>query len=434
MLADRYDLALSTTSAAARDAYVQACDLFLTLYPGVTEAFDRALAADPGFVLAHTGKAQMLTREGKFAAARESTAAANTVSAGLSEREASHLAFVNLLMSGQAKAALAALYEHLDAWPRDALVLSTAANPNGLIGTSGRIGQKQEIAALLDRLAPQYGDDAWFMSHHAMALSEDGRLDVARMKIERSVALNPHNANAAHGFAHVCYEEGNPNGGRAFLSSWLASYPRDGFFHGHISWHLALGELEVGNTAEAFRLYRDAFSLENHSGGPQQKMSDATAFLWRAELAGEPRDAVAWRAMKDFATGALTRAGNGLEDLHVILSQAVAGDDAALSTRVRQMEDLAEAGRYPSGPYLPALARAFAAFERHDYAAAIDAMEPFAGENERIGGSRAQHDLIDFTLLKAYLNAGRLDDARRFLHARRPGPSGIPVAGLAAVH
>jgi len=30
MLADRYDLALSTASEAARDAYVQGCDLALT--------------------------------------------------------------------------------------------------------------------------------------------------------------------------------------------------------------------------------------------------------------------------------------------------------------------------------------------------------------------------------------------------------------------
>lgn len=434
MLADRYDLALSTTSAAARDAYVQACDLFLTLYPGVTAAFDRALAADPRFVLAHTGKAQMLTREGNFAAARESLAAANAAAAGLTEREASHLAFVNLLMSGQAKAALAALYQHLDAWPRDALVLSTAANPNGLIGTSGRVGQKHEIAVLLDRLALQYGDDWWFLSHHAMALSEDGRLGAARPMIERSVAQHPHNANAAHGYAHVCYEAGDADTGRAFLASWLQTYPRDGFFHGHLSWHLALGELAVGNMDEACRLYRDAFSLPHHSGGPQQKISDATAFLWRAELAGAPRDAAAWRAMQDFARASLARAGNGLEDLHVILAQAVAGDDAALAARVQQMEDLAREGRYPSGPFLPALARAFGAFERRDYAAAIDAIEEFAGENERIGGSRAQHDLIDFTLLKAYLNAGRLDDARRFLRARRPGASGIPVAGLAAVH
>jgi len=49
MLTDRYDLALSTASAAARDAYVQATDLALTFYPGAAEAYDQAIAADPGF-------------------------------------------------------------------------------------------------------------------------------------------------------------------------------------------------------------------------------------------------------------------------------------------------------------------------------------------------------------------------------------------------
>ncbi|HKM70612.1 MAG TPA: hypothetical protein VJX94_11240, partial [Stellaceae bacterium] len=62
------------------------------------------------------------------------------------------------------------------------------------------------------------------------------------------------------------------------------------------------------------------------------------------------------------------------------------------------------------------------------------ALEPIAGELERIGGSRAQLDLVEFTLLKAYLGADRLDDARRMLSERRPGLSGIPVAGFATAH
>jgi Tetratricopeptide repeat len=70
MLTDRYDLALSTASAAARDAYVRASDLALTFYPGAAEAYDRAIAADPGFALAHAGKAQLLMRQGDVAAAR----------------------------------------------------------------------------------------------------------------------------------------------------------------------------------------------------------------------------------------------------------------------------------------------------------------------------------------------------------------------------
>jgi tetratricopeptide (TPR) repeat protein len=434
MLTDRYGLSLSTASTGAHHAYVEACDLALTFYPGAAEAYDRAIAADPGFALAHAGKAQVLMRQGDVTAAREALGAAKDAATGLSEREASHIGFFDLVFAGRIDAAIAAVYTHLKAWPRDALVVSSAANPNGLIGGSGRIGQKHQIAALMDNLAPHYSDDFWFLSYHAMALSEDGQLAVARTKIEQSLAANPNNAHGAHGFAHVCYESGELDAARTFLAKWLTAYPREGFFYGHLSWHLSLCEIQAGEWTKALRLYRDAIALDRHSGGPQQKMSDGAAFLWRSELAGHPRDAAAWRALYDYASSALPRPGSGLADLHVILAQAVMGDDAALDVRARQMEELAREGRYPSGSYLPALARGFAAFEHGDFSAAIETLAPLAGENERIGGSRAQHDLIEFTLLRAYLGADRLEAARRLISARRRGASGIPVTGVAAVH
>jgi tetratricopeptide (TPR) repeat protein len=434
MLTDRYGLALSTVSTAARDAYVQASDLALTLYPGAAEAYDRAIATDPGFAMAYAGKAQVLMRQGDVAAARAALAAAKDVVAGSSEREASHIGLFEVVFAGRTDAAITALHAHLTSWPRDALVVASGANPNGLIGGSGRIGQKHQIRVLMDSLAPHYGDDFWFMAYHAMALSEDGQLAMARAKIERSVAVNPNNAHGAHGFAHVCYESGEPDTARAYLAPWLATYPRDGFFYGHLSWHLSLCEIQAGNWEEALRLHHDALALDRHSGGPQQKMSDGAAFLWRSELAGHPRDAAAWRGLYDYANRALPRPGSGLADLHVILAQAVIGDNAALDARARQMEELAREGRYASGSYLPMLARGFAAFEAGDFNGTIEALAPIAGGSERIGGSRAQHDLIEFTLLKAYINANRLEEARRLLGARRPGASGVPVNGVAAVH
>jgi Tetratricopeptide repeat len=72
---DRCGLALTTASAAARDAYVQASGLALTFYPGALEAYEQAIAADPGFALAHAGKAQVLLRQGDVAAARAALAA-----------------------------------------------------------------------------------------------------------------------------------------------------------------------------------------------------------------------------------------------------------------------------------------------------------------------------------------------------------------------
>jgi tetratricopeptide (TPR) repeat protein len=432
MLKDRYDLDLTTASAAARDAYVEGSTLALTFYPGAIEAYDRALAADPGFAMAHAGKAQILMRQGDPVPAREALAAAKALASGVSEREASHIALFDLAFSGQPDA-LPALYVHLAQWPRDALVVNTAANPNGLIGASGRLGQKRQIAALMDNLAPHYGDDFWFTSYHAMALSEDGRLGPARAKIEQSLASSQENAHGAHSFAHVCYESGDPEPARRFLASWLATYPRDGFFYGHLSWHLSLFEILAGNWAEATHLYRDAIALDRHSGGPQQKVSDGAAFLWRSELAGHPRDTAAWEALHAYAKSALPRPGSSLADLHVILAEAVRGDAVGPEMRGHQIDAAAREGRYLSGAYLPALAPGFAAFERGDFDAAIEALAPFSGENERIGGSRAQHDLIDFTLLRAYLGANRLDEARQMLGSRRPGASGVAVAGFAEV-
>ena len=309
MLADRFGLPLSTSSGAARDFYVDASERALTFYPGALAAYDGALTADPNFALAHAGKAQVLMREGNVADSRAALLIAKKLAVGLTEREASHIAIFDLASGGQIEAAIAAVHNHLGMWPRDALVISMAANPNGLIGGSGRLGQKHQIAELMDSVAPHYGDDYWFLSYHAMALSEDGRLTEARPKIERSLALNAKNAHGAHGFAHVSYESDEPEVARAFLLPWLADYPRDGFFYGHLSWHLSLVEIALGHWAEAQELYRDAIELGRHSGGPQQKISDGCAFLWRSELAGYPRNADAWRIMYNYAGNALPRPG-----------------------------------------------------------------------------------------------------------------------------
>src|SRR4029077_18092678 len=103
MLTDGYGLPLSKASSAARDAYVEGCEAKLTMYPGEIEAFDSAIAADPGFALAHAARAHVLP-DRDAGAARASMAAANSLAAGLSAREASHIAFFDLLVAGDSEA------------------------------------------------------------------------------------------------------------------------------------------------------------------------------------------------------------------------------------------------------------------------------------------------------------------------------------------
>ncbi len=432
MLTDRYGLALSTTVAAARDAYVEGCDLMLSANPGAEPAFDRAIAADPGFALALAGKARALILLGDMPAARTAMAAATAAGEGLPAREASHLAFNALLLAGPPNAATEAAKVHLKEWPRDAIVLAPCSSVFGLIGFSGRAGREVEQVELLDSLAPHYGDDWWFGAMHAFALAETGQRDVARVKIARAMAQHPRNANGAHIQAHVHYEDGEADAARAYLRDWLADYSREGILHGHLSWHLALCELEAGNADAAFQLYSNAITPDASTRGqPLIPMVDAISFLWRAELAGHPRDPAQWQAMHTFAHKMFPNPAVAYADTHVALADAVTGDDAGLSARLEKMAEMAREGRLASGPVVPALARGFAAFLRGDFDGAIAEIAPVVPEHERIGGSRAQRDIVEFTLLKAYVNAGRLEEMRQMLRARRPGPTGIPVAGVA---
>jgi len=430
MLTDRYGLPVSTTVAAARDSYVEGVDLLLTVYPGAAAAFDRAIAADPAFALPHIGKARAFQLAANPVAMRESLAAALALTDGCSARERSHIDVFRLLFSGQAVAALAALRTHVETWPRDALVLSLAANQGGLIGMSGLPGREQGLVDFLDPLAPHYGKDWWFEAHHGMALSEIGQHDAARPKIERSLAEYRRNAYGAHAFAHLCYETGERDSGIAFMRDWLPLYDRGGGLFGHLNWHLGLFELHAGNLDAGLRLYNDAFCSDDHRGAVHQKLSDSSSFLWRSELAGYPHDAARWAKLQDYAREKIPRPGFSLADWHVALAFAAVGDDAALQSWIAGIEELVKAGRYPSGATIPTVARAFAAFRHGDNAAAIDLIVPMLSDRERMGGSRAQVDLVEATLLRAYLNAGRIAEARHLLAERRPGPAKLPVQGL----
>lgn len=104
---------------------------------------------------------------------------------------------------------------------------------------------------------------------------------------------------------------------------------------------------------------------------------------------------------------------------------------AAREDWIRAIDELASAGRYPSGSVIPAMARALAAYRRGDHAATIELIEPMPPERERIGGSRAQVDLLEATLLQACLASGREAEARRLATARRTGPAHLPVTGIA---
>ncbi len=424
MLRDRYGLALSTNSAAARDAYVEAMDLFLGANAGAEQAFARAALEDPSFALAHAGRARALHMRGRGREARESMAAARSAANGCSAREAGHLNALGLLVDGDGPGAYAAILVHLGDWPLDAMIAQPCCGVFGLIGFSGRAGREAEQLAFTDRLAPHYGDDWWFLAQHGFSQVEAGQVAEAECLLERSLAGNPRNANAAHIRAHVHYEAGERRDGLARLEAWRRDYDREGQLACHVAWHVAVWKAEEGDMDGAWRVFEADVAPGGAWGPPINVLTDSAAFVLRAGLAGAALPEGVWERLSDYAARFFPNPGIAFADIHAALAHAMAGRGEALAR-------IAGAAAGPAGDMVSGLAQALGAYARSDWEDAIAMLAPWMAAHERIGGSRAQRDLLEFALLGALLRSGRTEEARRLLILRRPVHAAAPpLAGL----
>jgi len=425
MLQDRYGFGLTTASSEARDAYVAGVDLSLSANAGAEREFRRAIACDAGFAVAYAALARTLQVEHKPQAARAIVLRARELASILPHRERSHVNALATVVDGGNVAGLAAVKEHLATYPRDAMVLAPCAGVFGLIGFSGRAGREAELLAFLDPFANAYGEDWWFTSAHAFAQVEVGEIERARLAIDRSLARYPRNAHGAHIRAHVYYEAGEREAGLAYLQDWWRDYPKESLLHCHLTWHIALWQLALGRPEEAWRLYRAHLQPGASTGPPINTLSDCASFLLRAEMAGETREPELWGELSGYATQWFPSPGIAFADVHAALAHAFAGDAAALAKII-------ERAKGPASDVVAPLARAFGALGRSDWAAAGGELEAIMSSHERIGGSRAQRDLIEFALVVCWLRSGRGEEAlgRLATRRRRSGAGGWPIQGL----
>ncbi len=413
MLQDRYGLTLSTTSATARDAYAEGLDLFLSANTGAEQTFARAVLEDPSFALAHAGRARALQLRGRGREAAEAMAEARAGADGCSEREVGHLNVLGLLIDGNGPAAYAAILAHLGDWPRDAMIAQPCCGVFGLIGFSGRAGREAEQLAFTDRLAPHYGDDWWFLAQHGFSQVEAGLVAEAERMLERALAGNPRNANAAHIRAHVHYEAGEREVGLERLDAWRRDYDREAQLSCHIAWHVAIWRSEAGDMEEAWRVFEADVAPGGAWGPPINVLTDSAAFVLRAGLAGAVVPEGVWERLSDYASEFFPNPGIAFADMHAALAHAMAGRGDALAR-------IAEAAAGPAGDMVSGLAEALDAYARTDWEEAIALLAPWMATHERVGGSRAQRDLLEFALLGALLRSGRTEEARRLLIIRRP--------------
>jgi hypothetical protein len=79
---------------------------------------------------------------------------------------------------------------------------------------------------------------------------------------------------------------------------------------------------------------------------------------------------------------------------------------------------------------VPALVAGFAAYEKQDWAEAARLFEEARAETVRIGGSRAQRDLAEHTLIAALIRGGQVEAARKLVASYSDRQPAVPVEGF----
>jgi tetratricopeptide (TPR) repeat protein len=423
---DRYGLPLTASCVSAVEAYVDGVDRLLSAQPGADRSLERAIEADPGFALAHVALARVRQLRMQGAEARTLAGRARELLGGVTARERSHVETIARAVDGDAAGALVAVVEHCRAYPRDALVLQLNFGAFGLISFAGRREHDAEMLAFFERFVGAYGDDWWFRFAYGWAHTEAGRVKEGRALMEQAFALNPRNANAVHGIAHVFYEEGDSAGGVDFVSRWLPGYERAGSLHCHLTWHIALAELVRGDVARARAAFEDGIRARVAPlAPPANVLTDGTSLLWRLSLDGEPVAPTEWTEIAEFARERFPSVAPHFHELHCAMTWAAAGEWDLYERRLAELRDRLARGLLPPGAAVPALAEGFGAFVRGDYATAARVLEPIAEDIARVGGSHAQQDVFEETLVAAWIRAGEPEKAARALEhrlARRPSP------------
>lgn len=417
---DSRGLPISTDSAHAAALYREGVDLLLSAWPGAADTLKQAIEADPDLALAHAALARLHAIRAEPAEARSRIAlATESVARHGTARERSHVATLALAVTGQGVKALESALAHVDEWPRDVVILSLPLGAFGLFAFSGMAEHDQARVDLCERHARHFGeDDWWFLTYRGWSHAENGAVGHGRDLAQRGFELRRNNANGAHALSHAMFEGGAAADAETLIADWLPGYDRSGVLHGHIAWHAALSALERDDPNGALAVYATHVQPSVSAGMPINVMTDAVSLLWRLQAYGHQVPAGLWDDARTYAEAHFPKPGFSFIDAHMGLLAAATGDRGGAKERIDTLTGLVEQGALAAGPVVPAICRAALAFADADFAGCAAILEPLRREVARIGGSGAQREVIEDTLLLALMRGGESEKARDLLDQR----------------
>jgi tetratricopeptide (TPR) repeat protein len=397
---DARGYSISGATPTALEAYERALATFQSWHGGTGPQLSAALREAPTFVMAHVLQAYLLLSSRdprRVRLARPVLARATELPAN--ERERLHLAAISAALADHYERAKARWSELLSRYPRDVLALQVAHAFDYITGDLDRMNDR--VAGVLPAWSSELPGYHAVLAMHAFSLEECGEYKRAEEAARAALALNTFDARAHHVMAHVFEMSERPAAGVRWMNDHITSWGVNTVVATHCWWHLALFHLAQGQLDQAMALY-DGRVRARHSSEIAD-MIDAAALLWRVQLLGG-NTGTRWGELADAWAPTIDDGFCSFNDLHAMLSFVGARDwnrarrlelavDRAASLPTRYGETTRLLG-------LPAC-RALIAFGRRNDNLAIGLLASLPAQAHRLGGSHAQRDVLNLTLLHA---------------------------------
>jgi tetratricopeptide (TPR) repeat protein len=424
---DNLGHALSGASADSAQRYATALHQFQCYREDPVTTIESATASRPDFVMGHVLHAWLYllgTEPAGLAVARSDLEKIQTLPADARER--AHAAAIGHLLAGRWRAAARVLEDLSIAGPTDVLALQAGHLLDFYLGDA-RMLRDRIVRALPAWSVSMPGYHA-VLGMQAFGLEETGAYARAEAAGRAALNLEPRDAWAHHAVTHVLEMQGRAREGIAWMRGRQSDWAEDNFFAVHNWWHLALYHLDQGELDEALALFDDA--VRGSHSTLVLDLVDASALLWRLRLRGVDLGG-RWH---EVAQGWLPHAGNvhyAFNDAHAMMAfVSDAQDEAIGAVEAAQQRAMASAGDnalFNREVGVP-LSEAIRAFAEGDCARTVELLRPMRSIAHRFGGSHAQRDLIDLTLLEAAQADGQLALARALATERVDAKPASPSA------
>ena len=421
-LHDALGFELTGATEAALPHYERALAELRCFVGDPASSIDAALAEAPGFAMAHAFKGWLygLSTEKATAPVTVACAAAVARYAGTA-REKAHAAALAHQARGRWHAAGQVLADLTAETPRDGLALQAGHQIDFFTGASTRL--RDRIAQALPAWSPDMPGYHALLGMQAFGLEECGAYAEAEALGRRAVELEARDGWAQHAVAHVMEMQCRQQDGIAWMRGRQANWSDDSFLQTHNWWHLALFHYELGEIDEVLALVDGP--IAGTGSTYVLNLDDAAAMLWRLHLRGLDLGN-RWAVLAEKWRPKARDAVNAFNDMHAMMAFVSAGlDDAAAELLAAQQDAMGredDNAQFTRDVGYPA-ALGIQAFGRGRYEEAVALLKPLPPIAYRFGGSHAQRDVIELTLIEAAIRAGDGALARRLASdrlARRP--------------